>query len=111
MTAGMQRRLLDMNPLPAMRSISVLRCLHFPSRGLWAAYHRGTEICWLLFRSLSVLFGKFGDAFSQTGDIEEGFETAVLVGQASCLSFLDRQAIPRWRDCPTTSDRNMSPDL
>ena len=31
-------------------------------------------------------------AHSPTGDNEGGFETAVLVGQASCLSFLNRQA-------------------
>ena len=30
--------------------------------------------------------------YSRTGDNERGFETMVLVGQASCLSFLDRQA-------------------
>jgi hypothetical protein len=28
--------------------------------------------------------------YSPTGANEGGFETAVLVGQASCLSFLDR---------------------
>jgi|GEM_PF-4908757 len=44
-----------------------------------------------MLEDLVVQFANRG-AHSLTGDKQGAFESTVLVGQASCLSFLDRQA-------------------